>query len=74
MLLTKFHIIWPSGFKGKAALEINEQETRIAYDSHVCKWIKTECPLKPLCQMNRNMVGSIYGRSSIKSAHFVPIH
>jgi hypothetical protein len=27
---------------GKAALEINEQETRIAYDSHVCKWIKTE--------------------------------
>jgi hypothetical protein len=28
--------------EGKAALEINEQETRIAYDSHVCKWIKTE--------------------------------
>jgi hypothetical protein len=24
--------------------------------------------------MNRNLVGSIYGRSSIKSAHFVPIH
>jgi hypothetical protein len=42
MLLTKFHIIWPSGFKGKAALEINQQETRIAYDSHVCKRIKTE--------------------------------
>jgi hypothetical protein len=24
--------------------------------------------------MNRNLVGSIYGRSSIKIAHFVPIH
>jgi hypothetical protein len=24
--------------------------------------------------MNRNLVGSIYGRSSIKSAHFVPFH
>jgi hypothetical protein len=31
-------------------------------------------PLKPLGQMNRNLVGSIYGWSSIKSAHFVPIH
>jgi hypothetical protein len=30
-------------------------------------------PLKPLGQMNRNFVGSIYGRSSVKIAHFVPI-
>jgi hypothetical protein len=30
-------------------------------------------PLKPLGQMNRNLVGSIYGRSSINIAHFVPI-
>jgi hypothetical protein len=30
-------------------------------------------PLKPLGQMNRNLVGSIYERSSIKDAHFVPI-
>jgi hypothetical protein len=30
-------------------------------------------PLKPLGKMNRNLVGSIYGRSSIKIAHFVPI-
>ena len=29
--------------------------------------------LKPLGQMNRNSVGSIYGRSSIKIAQFVPI-
>jgi hypothetical protein len=26
-----------------------------------------------LYQMNRNLVGSIYGRSSIRFAHFVPI-
>ena len=31
-------------------------------------------PLKPLGQINRNLVGSIYGRFSIKSANFVPIH
>jgi hypothetical protein len=30
-------------------------------------------PLKPHGQMNRNLVGSIYGRSSIKVAHFIPI-
>jgi hypothetical protein len=31
MLPTKFHIIWPSGFRGKAVLEINQSETRISY-------------------------------------------
>jgi hypothetical protein len=30
-------------------------------------------PLKSLCQMNRNLVGNIYRRSSITSAHFVRI-
>jgi hypothetical protein len=28
---------------------------------------------KSLHQINRNLVGSIYGRSSIKIAHFIPI-
>jgi hypothetical protein len=31
MLPTKFHIIWPSGFRGKAVLEIDQSEIRIAY-------------------------------------------
>jgi hypothetical protein len=31
-------------------------------------------PLKPHGQMNRNLVVSIYGRSSIKIAYFVSIH
>jgi hypothetical protein len=35
--------------------------------------LKKSSPLKPLGQMNQNLVGSIYGRSSIKTAHFVPI-
>ena len=30
-------------------------------------------PLKLLSHMNRNLVGSIYGRCSIKFAHFIPI-
>ena len=34
---------------------------------------KTKYPLKPLGQMKRNLVVSIYGISSIKIAHFVPI-
>jgi hypothetical protein len=35
---------------------------------------KQSSPLKPLGQMNQDMVGSIYGRFSIQIAHFVPIH
>jgi hypothetical protein len=30
-------------------------------------------PLKPLGQMNQNLVGGIYRRSSLKIANFVPI-
>ena len=33
--------------------------------------LKKSSPLKPLGQMNRNLVGSIYGMSSIKFANFV---
>jgi hypothetical protein len=36
--------------------------------------ISKKSSLKPLCQMKRNLVGCIYGRSSIKITHFVPIH
>jgi hypothetical protein len=31
-------------------------------------------PLKPFGQMKRNLVGRIYGKSSVTIAHFVPIH
>jgi hypothetical protein len=36
MLPAKFHIIWPSGFRGKAFLEIDQSEKKIAYGDHVC--------------------------------------
>ena len=35
--------------------------------------LKKSSPLKRLVQMNRNLVGSIYGMSSIKISHFVQI-
>jgi hypothetical protein len=35
---------------------------------------KKSSPLKPLGQMNQNLVGSILGRSFIRIAHVVPIH
>jgi hypothetical protein len=31
-------------------------------------------PLKLFGQMNRNLLGSIYGKSPVMIAHFVPIH
>ena len=41
---------------------------------HVSDWLisKNLSPLKPLGQMNRNLVGSILGRFSIKTANLVP--
>jgi purine-cytosine permease-like protein len=41
----------------------------------ISDWLisKKSSPLKPLGQMNRNLVGSILERSSIKIAHLVQI-
>jgi hypothetical protein len=50
--------------------------TNMAVIGNSCFWLANffkSSSLKPLGQMNRNLVGSIYDRSSIKSAHFVPI-
>jgi hypothetical protein len=40
MLPTKFHVIWPSGCRGKPFLEIDQSETRIAYGGHVGRFLK----------------------------------
>jgi hypothetical protein len=51
--------------------------TNMATTGNSCFWLADffkSSPPKPLGQMNRNLVGSIYGRSSLKSAHFVMIH
>ena len=50
--------------------------TNMAAIGNSCFWLADflkSSPLKPLCQMNWNLVGSIYGMSSIKIAHFIPI-
>jgi hypothetical protein len=49
--------------------------TNMATIRNSCFWLADfkKSSLKPLGQMNRNFVGSISGRSSIKIAHFVPI-
>jgi hypothetical protein len=50
--------------------------TNMAAIVNSCFWLADfykSSPLKPFGQMNRNLVGSIYGRFSIKIAHFVPI-
>jgi hypothetical protein len=50
-------------------------QTRLPQAILVSDWLisKKTSSLKPLCQMNRNLVWSSYGKSSIKIAHFVPI-
>ena len=50
--------------------------TNMATIGNSCFWLidlKKYSSLKPLCQMNQRLVGSILGRSSIKIAHLVPI-
>jgi len=42
MLLTKFRLIWQSGFRGDDFLEINQSETRIICGGHVCLRIRTK--------------------------------
>jgi hypothetical protein len=53
----------------------NRSQTWQPQEILVSDWLisKKSSPLKPLGQMNRNMEGSILGRSSIKIAHLIPI-
>jgi hypothetical protein len=54
-----FPFIWQSGFREEDFLEINQSNKSSL--------------LKPLGQMDRNLVGSILGWPFIKIAHLVPI-
>jgi hypothetical protein len=59
-----------------AAMFVNGSERQTAASGNSFFWLvdsKKYFPLKPLGQMNRNLVGSIYGMFSIKIAHFVPM-
>jgi hypothetical protein len=49
--------------------------TNMATTGNSCFWLadfKKSSPPKPLGQMNRNLVGNIYGRSSYKDFSFLP--
>jgi hypothetical protein len=50
--------------------------TNMAATGDSCFWLADfldSSPLKPFGQMNRNLVRSIYGQSSVMIAHFIPI-
>jgi hypothetical protein len=57
MLLTKFRFIWPSGFTGEDFKKLANQKQELPVAA---------MPLKLFGQMNRNLVGSTYGRFCIK--------
>jgi hypothetical protein len=86
MLPAKFGFIWPSSFRGDF-FNSSQSEKRIALGGHVywpngwlprailvSDWLllKKSSPLKLLGQMEPNLAGSIYVRSSIKFLRFVP--
>jgi hypothetical protein len=62
MLPAKFGLIWPRSFRGEDLFNISQSETRL---------LNKSSPLKLLCQMEPNLAGSIYVRSSIKFLHFI---
>jgi hypothetical protein len=68
MLPTKFRFIWPTGFRGEEFQKSANQKQ----ESPVAVMFVNRSGRK-FGQMKRNLVGSIYGRSSLKIAHFVPI-
>jgi hypothetical protein len=71
MLPAKFGSIWPSSFRGEDLFNISQSETRIAL-SFDWLLLKKSSPLKLLGQMEPNLTGSIYVRSSIKFLRFIP--
>jgi hypothetical protein len=79
MLPTKFRFIWPSGFRGEDLNKSTNQKQELPVVGLsrailVSDWsISKKSSLKLLGQMNRHLVGSIYGRSSINIAHFILI-
>jgi hypothetical protein len=66
-------------FHGRFAINIAHMFWSINKHGHhrqflflIGRFLKKSSPLKPLCQMNRNLVGSILGRSSINFREDLP--
>jgi hypothetical protein len=82
MLPTRFRFIWPRGFREEDFYKSANQKQELPVAAMFVTWppqailvsdwliSKKSSPLKPLSQMNRNFVGNIYGRSSIKIGSF----
>ena len=67
-------IYWRSCVKIAHYVSFRHDLLNMATTDNSCFWLddsKKYSPLKPLCQMNRNLVGSIYGRFS-KDCSFYP--
>jgi hypothetical protein len=62
-------------FQRRRFLEIDQSKTRIACGNLVSDWSisKKSSTMKQLGKMDRNVVGGIYGRSSMGIAHSVLI-
>jgi hypothetical protein len=68
--------LWKDLSKLKECTICYDPLPNMATTGNSCFWLadlKKSFPLKPLDQMNRNLVGSIYGMASMMIAHFVPI-
>ena len=61
MLLTKFHIIWPSGFRGKAVLEIDPIRNK-------------NCLRRPYLLTDQNGMSNSYRGPSIDASYHVSVH
>jgi hypothetical protein len=59
----QFQFIWTSGFRRQVFFRYRPIRNKNFLSS----------PLKSIGQMNRNLVGSIFGKSSLQIAHFVRI-
>jgi hypothetical protein len=70
MLPAKFGSIWPGSFRGEDFFNSSQSEKRIALSDWLL--LKKNSLLKLLGQMEPNLAGSIYVRSSIKFLRFIP--
>jgi hypothetical protein len=73
MLPAKFGSIWTRSFRGEDLIYISQSETWPTRAIRFSDWLLLKkSPLKLLGQMEPNLAGSIYARSSIKFIRFIP--
>jgi hypothetical protein len=79
MLPTKFRFIWSNRYRRKEFFKSANQKQQSnmgAATGDSCFWladVKNSSPKKPFGQMYQNLVGSIYGKSSVAIAYVILI-